>query len=342
MKICPLCGKENKKRADICISCGFNFGGTGHIPGGKRTGVPAKEKKVGRIIKIAALCLAAVLVFVGTGFLIKDLRTMKWHEDFDPIIGIYEGDILLYDLKRPSAKPLKIARVEDSEGVGGQYRKVYISKDRSSLNFSNGFEYYDQFFSVQCDVYTYDLEALPYFPKAVLRDVTDWTVNDNADIFTFEKLSDGKLGLYQNINGEEKLITDKYKVYSVSADGKDIAYSSKNKKLKVKTGETQGNLLSFSVSELTDDPESGEITFSLNGNETTADLPEEISVDSLELIITEKGSVLLCDKKSGKLYLYKNNRFVSFSQEGQTFLFPEYPKGETNVVRYDFSSLPIK
>lgn len=342
MKICPLCGKENKKRADICCSCGFNFSGTGHIPGGKRTGAPAKAKKGGKMLKIAALCLAVVLILIGAGLLISDMRTMKGHEDFDPIIGIYEGDILLYDLKRPSAKPLKIAGVEDTAGVGGQYRKVYLSRDRSTLVFSNSFEYYDEFFSVQCDAYAYDLETLPYFPKAVLRDVTDWTVNDNADIFTFEKLSDGKHGLYQNINGEEKLITDKYKVYSVSADGKDIVYSSKNKKLKVETGKEEGNIRVFAVSELTGDPESGVISFSLNGAQVTADLPEEINIDFSSLIITEKGSVLLYDEKSGKLCLYKNNRFISFAQEGDTFLFPEYPKGEANVVRYDFSSLPIK
>ncbi len=339
MKICPLCGKENKKRADICSSCGFNFSGTGHIPGGKRTRAPLKEKKGGKILKIIALCLAVILVLAVTGFFVHDLRTMKWHGDFDPAIGISEGDILLYDLQRPSAKPLKIAKTEGDEKISRQYRKVYISKDRNILIFSNSFEIYDEFFSVQCDVYAYDLETLPYFPKTVLRDVTDWTVSENSDIFTFEKALDGRLWLCQKENGEEKPVTDKYKVYSVSADGKDLVYSNKNKKLKAEINRSEGNVRTFSVLELMDSESSGKIIFSLGGTDIEANLPEELSADKSTLIITEKGSALLYDEKNGKSFLYKNNRFASFSEEGEQFLIPDYPKGTENVVNYDFSVL---
>ncbi len=339
MKICPLCGKDNKDRADICSSCGFNFSGTEHIPGGKRTGAPAKEKKGGKILKTVALCLTAVLILTAAGLFVHDLRTMKWHEDFDPIIGTNDSDILLYDLQRPSAKPLKVARVEDDAGIGEKYRKVYLSKDRNTLVFSNSFEYYDDFFSVQCDVYAYDLETLPYFPKTVLRDVADWTVSERADIYTFEKPLGGKLWLYQKQEGEEKPVTDKYKVYSVSADGKELVYSNKNKKLKVEINRSDDNIRTFSVSELRDSESSGKITFSLGGIDVKADLPEGYSFDEATLIITEKGSVLITDERSGKSFLYKNNRFVSFSEEGEQLLIPEYPKGTENVVNNDFSVL---
>ncbi len=339
MKICPLCGKENKKRADLCTSCGFNFSGTEHIPGGKRTGAPAKEKKGGKILKTVVLCLAAVLILTAAGLFVHDLRTMKWHEDFDPIIGINDGDILLYDLQRPSAKPLKVARVEDDAGIGEKYRKVYLSKDRNTLIFSNSFEYYNDFFSVQCDVYVYDLETLPYFPKTVLRDVADWTVSENADIYTFEKPLGGKLWLYQKREGEEKPVTDKYKVYGVSADGKDLVYSNKNKKLKTEADAEERNLRTFSFAELKDNADTGKITFSLGGSDITADLPKGIDYDEANLIITEKGSALITDENSGKSFLYKNNRFTSFSSEGEYFLFPDYPKGAENVVNYDFSVL---
>jgi len=339
MKICPLCGKENKNRADVCSSCGFNFSGTGHIPGGKRTGVPSKRKKGGKILKIIAICLAVMLILTATGFFIHDLKTMKWHENFDPIIGISEGDILLYDLQRPSAKPLKIANNEGDGEIGKQYRKVYISKDRSTLAFSNSFEIYSDFFSVNCEVYTYDLEALPYFPKTVLRDVTDWTVSENFDIFTFEKALGGKLWLYRKENGEEKPVTDKYKVYGVSADGKELVYSNKNKKLKVEINSSEGNIRTFSVSELRGSESSGKITFSLGGTNIEAALPEGLGFDEATLIITEKGSALITDENSGKTFLYKNNRFVSFSEKGEYYLVPDYPKGVKNAQNYDFSVL---
>lgn len=340
MKTCPLCGKENKNRADICSSCGFNFSGTGHIPGGKRTREPLKEKKAGKVFRIIAICLAAILILTATGFFIHDLRTMKWHENFDPIIGISEGDILLYDLQRPSAKPLKIARIEDAEGVGEGYRKVYISRDRSTLAFSNGFEYYDDFFSVQCDVYAYNLKVFPYFSETVLRDVTDWTVSENFDILTFERASDGRVGLYQKkIGGEEKLITDKYRLYSVSADGRELVYSHKNKKLKTEADRKNANALSFSVAELTASENGGKITFSFNGADIQAELPDGLSLDESTLIITEKGSALISDESSGKTFLYKNNRFVLFTEEGEHFLIPDYPQGVNNAVNYDFSVL---
>lgn len=337
MKICPLCGKDNKDRAEVCSSCGFNFSGTGHIPGGKRTGAPSKKKKGGKILKIAALCFAAVMLLSLTGLFVHNLRMMKWHEAFDPMIGISEGNILLYDLQRPSAKPMKIAKLEDESNFSKEYQKVYISKSRKELMFSNSFRFYDDFFSVSCDVYSYDLEALPYFPKTVLRDVTDWTVSRDFDIFTFEKASDGKMGLYQNINGEEKLVTDKYKVYSVSADGKDLAYSNNNKKLKIEVSSEEGNIRTFSLPELT--ASNGKITFSLSGEDITAELPEGLTLGQATLTLTEKGSALITDEKSGKVFLYRSGRFTLFSEEGEYFIIPDYPKGVKNVINYDFSVL---
>ncbi len=342
MKICPLCGKENKKRAVICSSCGFNFSGTGHIPGGRRTRAPAKEKKAGKILRIAAGCFAAMLIIVGALFFVHDLRTMKHHGDFDPIIGISGGDILLYDLQRPAAKPLKIAEAEDETENADKYRKVYLTGDRSTLVFSNSFEYYDDFFSVECDVYAYDLEALPYFPKTVLREVADWTVSENGDIYTFEKHLGGKMWLYQKLNGEDVPVTDKYKVYSVSADGKDLIYSGKSKKLNSEISGGRENVRTFAVKDLTDAGKKGSLSFALNGNELVVALPEDINTDEALLAVTEKGSALITDEAEGKAFLLRGSRFVPLSEEGVSFIIPDYPEGETNVVNYDFSALPAE
>ena len=343
MKVCPLCGKENKKRAELCSHCGFSFSGTGHIPGGRRTGAPAKEKKAGKILKITAVCLSVILVIIGAGFLVHDLRTMKWHNEFDPIIGISDGNVLLYDLQRAAAKPMKIAKLEGDDKTVRQYQRVYISKDRKALAFSDSFEYYDDYFSLQCDACIYDLEELHFFTKTVLRDVAFWTVSEGFDIFTYEKLSEGKLKLYQKqADGEEKQITDKYKVYSVSADGKELNYSGKSKKLNSEAGKGEKNFRTLNVKDLTAADKKGKITFSLDGNDVQADLPRDINIEKATLSVTEKGSALITDEESGNTFLLRGNRFVPFSEGNMYFLIPDYPKGEANIVNYDFSALPVK
>ena len=244
MKICPICGKENRDDTAVC-PCGFNFLGTNHIPGKNEEETKhiirrKKEKnRKGLYISIASVLVFAMLITVA-GVLTYRATRVVWHKDIDPVVFVSGDKLMLSDISKPAAASISLAEFDGTEENFVLYQKSFISQNRRTLVFCNNFKETDAYYTVTFDIYSFDLSKVGEdgnTPVLVAQDVTDFTVNDSFDTLVYEKNIGGAVSLYKSsFSQTEELICSDFQSYSVSKDSKRIFYTEKDGRLMLKDG----------------------------------------------------------------------------------------------------------
>lgn len=252
MKICPICGRRVLNGTTLC-PCGFNFQGTSHIPSKDSSEtefiVTARKKATSDKIKKAvlfSLVLIVVLSSVSVG--LYRFYTVRWHKNVDPVLYLSEGVLMCADLKRPNAKPAAIGTLGGSEESFSVHEATFISQDKKTLLFSNGFSDVDDYFTASYNLYTFNLTKPSEPAILIAKDVTSHTVNSSFDTLTFVRTNDEGASLYQcDFLGNERLICENYSSYSVSLDGDKLVCTTANDELYFKEKDEKAVLLDKNV-----------------------------------------------------------------------------------------------
>ncbi len=274
MKICPICGRKLLNGTTVC-HCGFNFQGTSHLPSknGSETEfiVSARKKATSDKIKKAVIFLLIIILTLSfTGIGLYRFYTVRWHKNIDPVLYLSEGVLMCTDLKRPNAKPAVIGTLDGTQESFSVHEATFISQDKKTLLFTNGFNAVDDYFTASYSLFCFDLTKPSEPAILIAEDVTSHTVNSSFDTLTLVRTNDNGSALYQSdFFGNESLICENYSSYSVSLDGDKLIYITDDDELYFK--------------------EKGEMPLLLDKNVTLISLSEDLG----EIIYrTEKGEFI--------------------------------------------------
>ena len=222
MFYCPKCNKELEDGTKFCGRCGTALTGVAN-PVEKKSRPPVKILVIaaGAIVVIAAIILAVL-------FLIPKGNAAQ-------AFAIYLKDNELNYTLTKKIDPFEITSslYEDSMGENDAYGLAYItliSQDGNLIFFPDKVSASDSGFSLY---YRY-LNKPDLAAEKIDSDVTQYAVNDKADLVTYIK-GDDRI-LYQNNFTDKEKIDSDVSYFFISSDGSKLIYSDYENNVYLKNG----------------------------------------------------------------------------------------------------------